>query len=238
VNWSFALGVAGITLASEAAWSQPPANFEASVKAAMAPSIAEQQASVQRQAATAAQSSPGQKQSPGPSASFFSAPFSTVDQPAFDCDPLPDDQLNPMIESASLRSGVDPELVKEVIRQESAGRPCALSAQGAEGLMQLMPATAEEFNVDDPFDPKQNIDAGAKLLRTLLDRYRNDPGLALSAYNAGPERVDREGAVPAIPETMNYVATILGKLLNADDKSKPFSPPTEQNNASVFANVK
>jgi soluble lytic murein transglycosylase-like protein len=78
--------------------------------------------------------------------------------------------------------------------------------------MQLMPATAEEFNVDDPFDPKQNVDAGAKLLKSLLERYKNDPALALGAYNAGPDRVDQAGGVPRIPETADYVTAILEKL--------------------------
>jgi soluble lytic murein transglycosylase-like protein len=79
-------------------------------------------------------------------------------------------------------------------------------------LMQLMPATAEEYDVDDPFDPKQNVEAGAKLLKSLLERYKNDPALALGAYNAGSGRVDREGGVPQIPETVDYVAAILDKL--------------------------
>jgi soluble lytic murein transglycosylase-like protein len=78
--------------------------------------------------------------------------------------------------------------------------------------MQLMPETAEEYEVDDPFDPKQNVEAGAKLLKSLLDRYKNDPALALGAYNAGSGRVDREGGVPPIPETVDYVTAILDKL--------------------------
>jgi soluble lytic murein transglycosylase-like protein len=78
--------------------------------------------------------------------------------------------------------------------------------------MQLMPATAEEYDVDDPFDPQQNVQAGARLLKSLLARYNNDPALALGAYNAGSGRVDREGGVPPIPETTDYVAKILEKL--------------------------
>ena len=78
--------------------------------------------------------------------------------------------------------------------------------------MQLMPATAEDLDVEDSFDPKQNVEAGARLLKSLLERYHNDPALALSAYNAGPARVDQQGGVPAIPETVDYVATILDKL--------------------------
>ena len=129
-----------------------------------------------------------------------------------DCDPLPADQLDPLIQEAAQKSGVEAQLVRAVIDQESARRPCALSAKGAEGLMQLMPATAEEYDVDDPFDPKQNVEAGTKLLKSLLDRYKNDPTLALGAYNAGSGRVDREGGVPQIPETVDYVTAILDKL--------------------------
>ena len=78
--------------------------------------------------------------------------------------------------------------------------------------MQLMPTTAEELDVEDPFDPQQNVEAGAKLLKSLLEHYQNDPALALGAYNAGSGRVDQEGGVPQIPETMDYVTTIINKL--------------------------
>jgi soluble lytic murein transglycosylase-like protein len=84
--------------------------------------------------------------------------------------------------------------------------------------MQLMPATAEQFNVQDPFDPKQNVEAGAKLLKLLLGKYDNDLTLTLSAYNAGSGRVDQEGGIPPIPETLNYVADILRKLRPTEDK--------------------
>jgi len=107
---------------------------------------------------------------------------------------------------------VDAPLVRAVIDRESGGRPCAVSERGAEGLMQLMPSTAEEYDVDDAFDPEQNVEAGAKLLKSLLDRYQNDPALALGAYNAGAGRVDEAGGLPLIPETMDYVNAILTKL--------------------------
>jgi soluble lytic murein transglycosylase-like protein len=84
--------------------------------------------------------------------------------------------------------------------------------------MQLMPAAAEEFNVQDPFDPKQNVEAGAQLLKLLLGKYDNNLTLALSAYNAGSGRVDQEGGIPPIPETLNYVADILRKLRPTEDK--------------------
>jgi hypothetical protein len=185
--------------------AQPPPDFEASVKAAMAPSIAQQRAAIQKQASMVPVKM-------GPPSSFFTTSFSPAGEGSMDCDPLPADQLDPLIQEAAQKSGVEAQLVRAVIDQESARRPCALSAKGAEGLMQLMPATAEEFNVDDPFDPKQNVDAGAKLLKSLLERYKNDPALALGAYNAGPDRVDQAGGVPRIPETADYVTAILEKL--------------------------
>ena len=79
--------------------------------------------------------------------------------------------------------------------------------------MQLMPSTQTQFQVADPFDPQQSLDAGTKLLKTLLDRYNGDVSLALSAYNAGPAKVDKAGAVPDIPETKNYVLSILTRFL-------------------------
>jgi soluble lytic murein transglycosylase-like protein len=185
--------------------AQPPPDFEAAVKSAMAPSIARQRAAIQKQASLA----PGKQGAPS---DFFTSSFSPAGEGVADCDPLPAEQLDPLIQHAAQKSGVDAQLVRAVIDQESAGRPCALSAKGAQGLMQLMPATADDYDVDDPFDPKQNVEAGTKLLKSLLDRYKNDPTLALGAYNAGAGRVDREGGVPPIPETVDYVTAILDKL--------------------------
>jgi len=189
-----------------AAFAQSSADFERSVKAAMAPALAQQRASIQRQVAATAKTASS-------SGSFFSAANgNAIAGTLADCDPLPADQLDPLVNEASRKEQVSPELVRAVIDKESAARPCAVSYQGAEGLMQLMPATAEEFDVTDPFDPKQNIDAGTKFLRLLLNRYGNDVALALGAYNAGPARVDQEGGIPSIPETISYVGDILRKL--------------------------
>ena len=190
--------------------AQPPTNFEASVKAAMASSIAQQRAAVQKQALLSRP--PGASSSSSPSPSFFSTSFDSAAVGSVNCDPLPREQLDPLIEQAAQKTGVEADLVRAVIEQESAGRPCALSAKGAQGLMQLMPATADEYEVDDPFDPQQNVEAGAKLLRSLLNRYQNDPALALGAYNAGSSRVDQQGGVPPIQETTDYVTAILEKL--------------------------
>jgi soluble lytic murein transglycosylase-like protein len=117
------------------------------------------------------------------------------------------------VEKAATDEQVDPAVLRAVIRQESAFNPCAVSSQGAMGLMQLMPATAERFHVSDPFNMEQNVLAGARYLKELLGRFHGDLKLALAAYNAGPERVDGDTpAVPDIPETQNYVAQILKSL--------------------------
>jgi soluble lytic murein transglycosylase-like protein len=110
------------------------------------------------------------------------------------------------------REGFTPDLLRAVIDRESGFRPCAVSAKGALGLMQLMPETAAELGVADPFDPQENIAGGARFLSQLLEKYKGDITLALGAYNAGPARVDGYQGLPPIPETLNYVADILKKL--------------------------
>jgi soluble lytic murein transglycosylase-like protein len=106
-------------------------------------------------------------------------------------------------------NGVRPDLVKAVVQVESAFNPRAKSPKGAMGLMQLMPAVAQQFGVSDPFDPSQNVKAGVAYLRLLLDRYQDNEELALAAYNAGPGAVDKHGqTVPPYSETRNYVAQI------------------------------
>jgi len=111
-----------------------------------------------------------------------------------------------LIDAASVRYGVDPALVTAVIEVESAYRPDARSPKGAMGLMQLMPATARQYALADPYDPSANIEAGTRHLRSLLDRY--DVDTALAAYNAGEGPVQRFGGVPPYPETMRYVAKV------------------------------
>ncbi len=122
-----------------------------------------------------------------------------------------------MIDVAARRENVDPLLVREVARQESGFRPCAVSPKGAAGLMQLMPATQIQLQVQNPFSAQESLEAGSKLLKQLLDRYQGDLSQALSAYNAGPARVDEAGGVPKIPETQNYVSTILNRLMPQPD---------------------
>jgi hypothetical protein len=129
-----------------------------------------------------------------------------------DCPALPARERDRLIDTAARKQSVPADLIRAVIRQESAFRPCAVSDKGAQGLMQLMPATAAAFNVDDPFDPQQNILGGAAYLGQLMQRYAGDASLALSAYNAGPQIVDRIASIPDIPETQNYVTSIFRDL--------------------------
>ncbi|MBC8207858.1 MAG: lytic transglycosylase domain-containing protein [Desulfobulbaceae bacterium] len=105
--------------------------------------------------------------------------------------------------------GLDPRLIRAVIQTESNFNPQALSPKGAQGLMQLMPATARELKVDNSFDPWQNIAGGSRYLKELLSRFDNQLSLALAAYNAGAGRVEETGAIPEITETQNYVRNVL-----------------------------
>ncbi len=143
-----------------------------------------------------------------------------------DCEAVPESSVAPILLEAAQREGLEPKLLTAVIQQESAFRPCAVSDMGAQGLMQLMPETAERLTVKDPFDAKQNIDAGAKYLKELLTRYSGNLGLALGAYNAGPDKVDQANGIPNIPETTSYVNAILTKLgMQPPAATAPAAPP-------------
>lgn len=113
------------------------------------------------------------------------------------------------IDRAAVFFGLDPALIKAVIRAESGGDPQAVSSKGALGLMQLMPKTARELMVYNPFDPAENIWGGSKYLSWLLDSFDGDIIAALAAYNSGPGAVERYGGVPPYPETIQYVKRVL-----------------------------
>jgi soluble lytic murein transglycosylase-like protein len=117
--------------------------------------------------------------------------------------------FDPIIASVSRRYGVEPTLVKAVIKAESGFQPNAVSPKGARGLMQLMPGTAQMHGVRNIHEPFQNIAGGVQHLRMLLDRYDNNVVLALAAYNAGEGYVDQYGGVPPFEETRNYVHRVL-----------------------------
>ena len=118
-------------------------------------------------------------------------------------------QFSDLINSAAQKYGVDPALLKGLIRQESNFNPNARSGAGAAGLCQLMPGTAASLGCSNPLDPAQAIDAGAKYLGQQLKAFGGDPRKALAAYNAGPGAVQRYGGVPPYAETQNYVRSVM-----------------------------
>ena len=119
------------------------------------------------------------------------------------------ENIENLIEKYAAKNNLDPDFIKAVVKQESGFKPDAKSKCGAMGLMQLMPQTAKGLGVVDAFDPEQNIEGGVKYLKSMLNRFNNDPKLALAAYNAGPGAVQKYGDIPPYRETQNYVKNIM-----------------------------
>jgi hypothetical protein len=132
--------------------------------------------------------------------------------------PLPDGPYAKMIRASAEKHGVDENLIQRIILVESNFNPKAVSRKSALGLMQLLPATAAQYSVKNVFDPAQNIDGGTRYIKDLLARYHGDLTLALAAYNAGPQMVQRYGGIPPFPETQSYVRRVTKPL-----KCKPSS---------------
>jgi soluble lytic murein transglycosylase-like protein len=129
----------------------------------------------------------------------FAAPVTTSDPSQFD----------ELINNSSERYGVDPALVRAVVKAESNFNQAARSPKGAQGLMQLMPDTARLYNIANAYDPIENIEGGVQHLRLLIDRYRGNLQLALAAYNAGIQAVEKYGGIPPFTETREYVKRVL-----------------------------
>ena len=134
---------------------------------------------------------------------------------------VPYERFEPLVQEHATRTGIRPDLVRAVIQVESGFNPQATSPKGAMGLMQLMPATARELGVINPYDPEDNIRGGTSYLRQLLDRYDGNEELALAAYNAGFKSVDRHGQIPPYQETQAYVRKVGAA---ADVERAPSSP--------------
>lgn len=141
----------------------------------------------------------------------------------------PPADIDRLVEQTASRFQVDPELVRAIIRVESAYDPKAVSNKGAMGLMQLIPATAQRFGVVNAFDPRQNLEGGVTYLKYLLDLFGGDLSLSLAAYNAGEHSVERSGGIPAIPETQDYVRRVTSIYQTGDApvpaRTAPREPP-------------
>jgi hypothetical protein len=142
------------------------------------------------------------------------APLQTVPQPLY----------RDLVEAAAKRYSVDADLITSVIAVESNFDPRALSRKNARGLMQLLPETAARLGVQNIYDPQENIDAGTRYLRELLQKYNNDVVLALAAYNAGPERVQQYGRVPPFAETISYVRRVKRGYEKSKSKASTRTP--------------
>ena len=146
---------------------------------------------------------------------IFHSTFHSTPKPA-----LADIPYGTFISSAAEHHGVDADLIVSVITAESKFNPKAISRKNARGLMQLLPQTATRLGVKNIFDPQENIEAGTKYLRELLDRYDNNLILTLAAYNAGPQRIDQFKTVPPYRETISYVRRVQ-KTYATRKKSQP-----------------
>jgi soluble lytic murein transglycosylase-like protein len=133
--------------------------------------------------------------------------------------------IDEAVDAIAATQSLPPQLVHSVIKIESNYNPLAVSSKGAQGLMQLMPATARRFGVANSFDPVDNIQGGARYLRYLLDLYKDDYNLALAAYNAGEGAVDKYGTVPPYPETLNYLVQV-GRQFRKNSQAAP-APPAQ-----------
>jgi soluble lytic murein transglycosylase-like protein len=138
------------------------------------------------------------------------------------------------VDRIARQNQLSPQLVHSVIQVESNYDPQAVSPKGAQGLMQLIPATARRFGVANPFDPADNIQGGARYLKYLLGLYKGDQSLALAAYNAGEGAVSRYGGVPPFPETQDYVAKVLvGQAGPPPTETAETAPAVKTNDAPV-----
>ena len=174
-------------------------------------SLAQQRASLHQQLTGKAIGPAGKTADPtAEPAAYFIDPFPPL--PQADCERLDKTAVESLISAAAKKQSLDPTLLRAVMKQESGFKPCAVSVRGAQGLMQLMPATAALLHVEDPFDPEQNVQAGAAFLKQLLGRYKGDLRLALVAYNAGTLRADQPADVPYPLETQGYLASIFAQL--------------------------
>jgi soluble lytic murein transglycosylase-like protein len=170
------------------------------------------------------------------------ASFTGRGRPAFSIDR---DGAEKLVREAADRHNVDPALIRAVIETESNWNSSAISRKGAVGLMQLMPGTAQRFGAKEFYSPQQNVDAGVKYLKTLLERYDGNLDLALAAYNAGEGAVDRAHGIPAFRETRNYVQKVQnayfrpgsGRLADLFSNPRAIHKNVDPSGRIIFSNV-
>jgi len=154
-----------------------------------------------------------------------------IHSPGFRVTPSTNTMYDDLIHAAAAHHGVRPEFVRAVIQTESQFDARAVSSVGAQGLMQLMPATARRFGVADAFDPRQNVFGGVRYLRWLLDKFAGDLTLASAGYNAGENAVVRHGGIPPYKETQHYVRKVMG-ILEGGGAAVPEAEPVTVTMAS------
>jgi soluble lytic murein transglycosylase len=145
-----------------------------------------------------------------------------------------------IVDNTSRKYNLEPSLINAIIKVESNWNSTAVSHKGAQGLMQLMPYTAKNLNVKNPFNPQENIEGGAKYVRMLLDKFNGDIPLALAAYNAGPKKIEKFRGIPPIPETRQFVDRVLA-LYDDNRISGSVSPIHKvklQNGTTLYTNTR
>jgi soluble lytic murein transglycosylase-like protein len=173
--------------------------------------------------------------------SYTELPASQIVRYEADLTPLPSPEkpaaaplsIDQHVARAGEANGVDADFIRSVIKAESGSNPKAVSRKGAQGLMQLMPATASKLGVKDSFDPEQNVNGGTQFLRELLVKYNGDAAKALAAYNAGPKRVQQYHGVPPYQETRQYVAKIIRDYNRRKSAATKSAPKKKQQIASA-----
>ncbi len=196
----------------------PKAQAESEFRAELNNSLSQQKVSASPAAATEAGLETGSLMSPQQLLSYSQVYSTGAGYPVLGQTVAADNlsnggiDISRIIRAASEKYNLDPGILTGIIKTESNFNPNAVSSKGAMGLMQLMPGTARDLDVSNPFDPEQNVDGGARYFRMMLDRFGGDPALALSAYNAGPKAVETYKGVPPYSETKDYVQKILGTL--------------------------
>jgi soluble lytic murein transglycosylase-like protein len=225
ISFSFSALGQQATEPPRATQSERPAITEQTPSTSQQHSIELQQQSVERQrSAVRQQVGSGPLYRPRPDeASAFQVAGAIAAPVNPQCAPVPSMVLEGVIQQAAKAYTVAPNLIRAVIRQESGGYPCAVSAKGAMGLMQLMPDTATEMGASEPFDVQQNVRAGTRFLSELIQRYKGDLNRVLGAYNAGPAAVDRVGGPPPFPETLSYIRSVMEQI-KAPAEPKLFAP--------------